>query len=259
MAGADAYDGVMQLSSPAALFLSLACAFAFGCSSSSGSGPVAGGGATSDAGAAASGSALNCAGLIECGASCAEEDAACSDACLAKGSPTAKAAVDKVVGCVNDNACTDSDCIQANCAAEIDACVAPPSGSGEPLTGATPAGSVPTDLVGKWHSRDDFYEFMADGTVARVTEGKVGGCKSSRLEKGTAVTEGANLTVYFTSSVFTLCDKPGNSAYTPKSEGFTYLVEPSTVGIRLVLASKTCSYTDPAAARFYCSTSYDKE
>ena len=230
-----------------------------GCSSTSTGGGAAPDGGSADGGAAAPGSALSCSGIIACGAACADNDTPCADACIAKGSPAAQEAVTNVVTCVTDNSCQDSACFETQCPTQIEACVASGNSGGEALTGSAPTGSVPADLVGRWHSYDDFYEFFADGTVARVTEGKVGSCKSSRLEKGTAVTEGTSLTVYFTSSVFTICDRPGNSDYAPNSKGFTYSVGPSNVGVKLVLTETKCRYSDPAAAAMYCTVGYDKE
>lgn len=239
----------------------LLCMLAVGCSASSNNAAGSGdGGAGGDGGTtAAPGSALTCSAIIECGSKCGDTDEACADACLAKGSPAAREAVTNIVTCVNDNACTDAACFEAKCPKQLEACVASGKTGGDALSGAAPTGNVPADLVGKWHSYDDFYEFMADGTVARVTEGKIGSCKSSRLEKGTAVAQGASLTLYFTSSVYTVCDKPGSSAYTPNSQGFTYTVGPSNVGMKLVLTETMCRYSDPAAAAQYCATPYDKE
>lgn len=234
---------------------------AAGCSSStSGASPsgTGGDGGTTTAG----GALLTCSGIIECGSKCADNDTACSNACIAKGSPAAKEAVNAVVTCFTDNACQDSACFQTKCPKQIEACVASGNGGGEAISGAAPMGNVPADLVGRWHSYDDFYEFSADGTVARVTEGKIGSCKSSRLEKGTAVAQGNTLTIYLTSSVTTICDKPGTGStnYVANSKGFTYTVGPSNVGTKLVLTeTTTCHYADPNLASQYCVVAYDKE
>ena len=251
----------MRLSTPGSVVAALLCALAAGCTAT-----TTGNGASAqqDAGASTGGgagtiNALSCAGIIDCGSKCADTDTACSDACVAKGSPEAKDAVDKVVACVNANACADAQCFQTNCPAELEACIAAGSSGGEALSGTAPTGSVPGDLVGKWHSYDDFYEFRADGTVSRVTESKVGSCKSTRLENGTAVTSGTTLTLYFTSSAVEICNKPGSSEYTPNSQAFTYSVAPSNVGTKLVLTEQKCRYSDPAAAAQYCTTGYDKE
>lgn len=252
----------MQLSTIlSATAATLLCMLAVGCSASNNATGNGDGGAGGDGGTttATPGSVLTCSGIIECGSKCADTDEACADACISKGSPAAKEAVTNIVKCVTDNACEDSACFEAKCPKELEACVTSGKPSGEAISGAAPTGNVPADLVGRWHSYDDFYEFMADGTVARLTEGKVGSCKSSRLEKGTAVAQGNSLTVYFTSSVYTVCDKPGSKAYTPNSQGFTFTVGPSNVGIKLVLTETMCRYSDPAAAAMYCATPYDRE
>lgn len=241
----------------------LLCMLAVGCSASSNNAAGGGdGGAGGDGGTTpAPGSVLTCSGIIECGSKCADTDDACSDACLAKGSPAANEAVTNIVKCVNDNACEDAACFEAKCPKQLEACVASGKTGGAALNGTAPAGNVPADLVGRWHSYDDFYEFMADGTVARVTEGKIGSCKSSRLEKGTAVAQGTTLTVYLTSAVTTICDKPGtgSTTYVANSKGFTYTVAPSNTGTKLVLTETQCRYSDPSLASQYCSVGYDKE
>lgn len=248
----------MRLSIFTTAAVALLSVISVGCSSSNSGASPSGGGA--DGGVtAAPGSALTCSAIIDCGSKCADNDEACANACVAKGSPVARDAVNAIVTCGTDNACQDSACYETKCPKQLETCIASGAAPGAPISGAAPTGNVPADLVGRWHSYDDFYEFMADGTVARLTSGKVGGCKTSRLEKGTAVAQGSSLTVYFTSSVYTVCDKPGSSAYTPNSVGFTFTVGPSNVGIKLVLTETNCRYTDPAAASQYCATAYDKE
>jgi hypothetical protein len=236
---------------------------AFGCSSSTkGSGASPDGGASAtDGGAGAAGPrALTCSGILDCAGKCAD-DKTCEDACLAQGSPAAQESVNGLVACAEKNSCQDSACFQENCGSELQACVASSSATGETLTGSAPTGNVPADLVGRWIGDDNVFEFSADGTVTFYTEVKTGSCKTTSLEKGTAVAEGTNLTLYFTSRVYKVCDTPGTQPYTAKSVPYVFRVDPATATLMPILHLKevNCRYSDPAAAEMFCSVGYDKQ
>jgi hypothetical protein len=235
--------------------------FSFGCSSTSkGSGASPDGGAASSDGGAAGPKALTCSGILACAEKCAS-DKACEDRCLAQGSPAAQESVNGLVTCADRNACLDATCFQTNCSAELTACVASSSASGEAFTGTAPTGNVPADLVGRWHSSDAVYEFRADGTASFYTEVKTSGCSTTSLENGTAVVDGTSLTIYFTSRAYKVCNTKGSEPYTPKTVPFTFSVETATTTGKPILRLQelNCRYSDPAAADMYCKTGYDKE
>lgn len=219
-----------------------------------------GGAAASEGGAGSSTRPLGCSGIFECATSCAEDDT-CEDKCLAQGSPASQDAAKGVVTCATDNSCQDAECLQTSCRTELQACVASTSAAGDTFEGDAPAGNVPSELVGKWHSRDDVYEFRADGTASYYTQANTSGCSTTSLENGTAVVSGDSLTIYFTSRVYKVCNTPGNEPYAPKSVPFTFRVDPATETLKPILRLKelNCRYSDPAAADMYCRVGYDKE
>lgn len=252
----------MALSFRTWALLMVTAAYASACtptagSSSGTSGPQGDAGTT----AATPPSPLSCSAIFTCAAACPDTDEACSDKCLAQGSPAAQSAANAVATCFTDHGCQDAECFKANCPSELQACVdSAKSGTSVPLTGAAPTGSVPSEMIGKWAARDVIWEFFADGTAKRLTEGKVGGCRSQRLESGSAVAAGATLTVYFTTTKVTICDAPGNSSnYQPNSEAFTWRAGKTTDGHPTLFLQETkCRYDDPKAAEFYCGTAFDK-
>jgi hypothetical protein len=246
---------------PAAALLGV---LSFACSpSTTGSGVAPDGGATTADGGASGASgarALSCSAIFDCAGACAD-DQACQDKCLAQGSPASQDAANGVVKCASDNACTDSDCLKTSCETELQACATSTSASGETFDGQAPMGNVPPELVGKWHSSDEVYEFRADGTASYYTQSKTSGCLTTSLENGTAVVNGESLTIYFTSRVQKVCDTQGSGAYTPKSVPFTFRIDPATETLKPILRLKelNCRYSDPAAADMYCRVGYDKE
>ena len=58
--------------------------------------------------------------IFQCAASCS--DSGGEDACFARGTPVAKAAITGVVSCYQTNACDSGDCVQTKCAPELSAC-----------------------------------------------------------------------------------------------------------------------------------------
>ncbi len=225
-----------------------------------GGAPTDGATAGGDGGAAGASGALTCGAILDCLGACASSDAACPDACVAKGSPPAKDAVTKLATCSNTNACADAPCLQSKCSAELQACVASASTGGTPLdSGVAPAGNVPAELVGKWYSYGVLFEFGADGSASRSTNVSTGGCTSTSLEKGTAVVAGTTLTTYFTSGIIKLCGSSSGDPYQPTTTSYTYRVETVDVGIVLRLSKQNCQYTDQASIDFYCTDGYDKK
>ena len=220
------------------------------------------GGTSADGGVGTgAGGALNCVGILDCASTCADTDTACADKCVARGTPTGKDAVVALSNCNTQNSCTDSACLQAKCATELQACLQSGTGGGQPLPdGAAPVtGNVPPELVGQWYSYGILFEFLADGSASRSNNVSTGGCNSTSLEKGTAVVSGTTLTIYFTSGLFKICGSTSHDPYTPTVEAFTYRVETTSVGVVLRLAKQSCQYTDQPSINLYCTDGYDKK
>lgn len=236
--------------------VALVGAFTFGCSSStSGASP---GGTGTSGGGTASGSALTCTGILECASKCADGDQPCEDACVAKGSPDAKAAVEDIVTCSTQNSCADEACFKANCSKELAACVKPPTG--QPLTGELPPGNVPSDLVGQWYSFGELWDFKADGSVIHGANVKTSGCNTSSNESGTAVASGEALSVYFKSGGVSLCGGSQMDPYAPNVTEFTYKISEGVngPGSKLSLTDKTC-LAKPGGSDFYCTNGFDRK
>ena len=202
------------LATPSLVILS--ALLAAGCTPSSSAAPGADGGAEGGGGGANDSVALTCPSILDCASKCAEGDSKCEDACLARGSPTAKDQVTSLVTCVTDNSCADSACFEANCQSELKACVAAPAnGGGQPL-GNVPPGSVPGDIVGSYASAS-FGEttrvtLRADGTGTYQTgsAARVGSCVTtdSFFYTGNAVVTSDTITIYAAAGVehrFTVC------------------------------------------------------
>lgn len=243
----------MRSSILAALLLG---AFAGGCSSTT-SGAAPDGGASSSGGSGTAANALSCNGVLECASKCGANDSACMDACVAKGTPDAKTAVAAIVTCIDTNKCEDAACFQQNCQAELATCVTP--ATGEAFAGTAPAGSVPADLVGKWYSFGELWEFRADGSMMHGDNVSTSGCNTSNVESGTAVVSGTTLTIYFTTGGISVCGGSQTEGYVPNTKAFTYRIDSGTTGLTLHLKEQNCRYSDPALADNYCSYGYDKQ
>jgi hypothetical protein len=149
---------------------------------------------------------VTCAAVADCASNCAENDQACEDACIAKGSPEARKLVSALTSCFQTNNCQDAACVQSKCSAEVQACVtqkAAASSSTSPSAGNTPKGNVPAELVGTWtHTSrlgNSSYTFNADGTLVRAMRVETNyGCPTitEYASTGTVVFDGPNLTVY---------------------------------------------------------------
>ena len=112
-----------------------------------GAGDVDGGVPPADAAAATK--PLSCVAIFDCANAC--NDDACGNACLARGSSEAQTDTLALAKCFSDHACTDAPCLQTNCQAEVDACLAQGQPMGTPLEeGGAVQGTVPASLVGSW-------------------------------------------------------------------------------------------------------------
>jgi hypothetical protein len=231
---------------------------ALGCSATSAAGPD--GGAPPDGAGPNDASALTCAGILECAGICGEEDEPCQQSCIAKGTPDAKTAVDAIVACITQFSCEDESCFRQNCSQELTDCVTPVAG--EPLSDAAPTGSVPGELVGKWYSHGELWEFRADGSLTHGGTVDTSGCSTGSLESGTAVASDGTLTVYFTEGGVSVCGGSSSETYTPNTKTFTYRL--STYSIDGVDRQKL-SLTDVACVQrnggddFYCIDGFDKQ
>jgi hypothetical protein len=81
---------------------------------------------------------LDCPGVFDCVAMCADGDDPCVEACVARGSEDAIALVEDVLVCAQMYGCTDEACLADNCSAELLACAGETGcdGAGKPeMTG----------------------------------------------------------------------------------------------------------------------------
>jgi hypothetical protein len=235
----------------------LAGAFAIGgCSSTtSASGTPDGGAANGN-----TESALTCIGILECASTCGDDNTPCEDACVAKGTPDAKTGIDAIVACIDKFSCNDETCFQENCSTELATCVKPAAGA--PLTGDAPAGNVPGDLVGKWYSHGELWEFRADGSVTHGGTVNTSGCSTGNLESGTAVASGDTLTVYFTEGGVSICGGDSSETYAPNTKTLTYKISTYHVdsGDRTKLSLTDVACVDAHNGDdFYCINGFDKQ
>ena len=121
-------------------------------------------------------SRLSCLSVLQCAGACPDQNAdACVEDCLNQTSESSQPVTLALVQCIADTECADSACIQAKCKSELSACVADEAAAaaqGEPSSGPTPTGKIPTELVGLWSqvglSSGMSFEFSADGTTTQV-------------------------------------------------------------------------------------------
>jgi len=137
------------------------------------------GGAAGFAGAPDDGtipSRLSCLGVLQCAGACPDENVdTCVEGCLNQTSESSQPVTEALVQCIADNQCADAACIQGKCKTELSDCVADDASvaaQGQPPSGQTPTGSVPSELVGLWSqvglSSGTSYEFSADGTTIQA-------------------------------------------------------------------------------------------
>lgn len=240
----------------------LLATFAVGCNSTSPGASASGGTPGTDGGAngGATESALTCVGVFDCAVKCPDNDDPCSDGCLAKGTPDAKASVDAIVACYTQFNCEDEACFSENCSATLDACVKPVAGKS--FTGDAPAGNVPAGLVGKWYSHGELWEFEVDGSVSHGSSVDTSGCATGSLESGTAVAGDDTLTIYFTTGGVSVCGGSSSEPYTANTQEFTYRL--STYQLddgpheKLSLTDVAC-VAKANGNDFYCINGFDKQ
>jgi len=209
--------------------------------------------AGTSSGAATQGNAapgVSCKEILDCVGACANNDDACVDACIAKGSPDAQAKATELKSCIAKNACNDNTCLQAKCSRELTTCAQD--------TGSAPAaakGSVPSDLVGSWDHNGTLIAFRADGAVHRQ-EAPYNGC-SQGYEDGVAVASGTSLTLSFTSGAILICGNPSGEAYKPVEEHYTYVIEAHPDGANGPYTVLTLTNTDCNPDTTVCTLGYD--
>jgi len=227
-----------------------------------------------DGGTAAAGSALSCLQILQCVADCASTDAACPDACAAKGTPDAQTQVGALADCINTQMCSDATCTQTKCGPSLSACVSAsaPQAQGKPLAaGDAPAqGSVPANLVGTWthtnYGATDRIVLNADGTGSfyRGIAGGAAGCVTldNSTETGVAVVSSDLITIYASdvTNVQKECSAPSTTTQgSPLVVQIAWnLKDPSTlVTVRVDCAEKYNN--DPSSIASYCRNELTKE
>jgi hypothetical protein len=168
-------------------------------------------------------SGSTCSEMVTCTQSCSEEDAACVDACVAKGSESAKQKYEALSICLHGTVCNgDVACMEEQCKYHIDACKADVAPTYEPPL-APGSGSVPPEFVGAWYSQSGSYvfNFKADGTYtetdAAATPGG-SGCTGSTVFSYEGI-------VQFKESTVTLSQT--NASKTTKTCSFTTTTKPT--------------------------------
>lgn len=108
------------------LFFAIA-ALLVGCTSTNGSSPSGGSG---DAGTGADG--LGREEVLDCAIACpADEDGGCPRACTDRATPAARTQLEALVQCDQAHSCNEAkECLDAQCSAEIDACLSTASSGG---------------------------------------------------------------------------------------------------------------------------------
>lgn len=219
-----------------------------GCTAASNAGSPNGAGAQGNGGAA---SGVSCKEILDCVGTCADNDDACVDACIAKGTPDAQAKANQLKSCIAKNACSDSTCLQSKCSAELTTCAQDTGSSAAPAKG-----SVPSDLVGSWDHNGTLIAFRADGAVHRQ-EAPYNGC-SQGYEDGVAVASGSSLTLSFTTGAILICGNPSGKPYTPVEEHYTYAIEAHPDGVNGPYTVLTLTNTDCNPDTTVCTLGYDR-
>jgi hypothetical protein len=87
---------------------------------------------------------LTCTGIFDCFNGCVDDDQACVESCTNEGSEQARAQVDAIAICMQDNQCAHNACVETSCASALNAC-----GFGETSDdGETPSSSNELDCNG---------------------------------------------------------------------------------------------------------------
>jgi len=97
---------------------------------------------------------LSCNEIFACFAECADGEQACIDDCFSQGNSASQNAVSAIGACVRENGCSDNDCVEANCAAQVRTCdddeggaLTPPSTPDAPSDPVVPAPSPAEDTL----------------------------------------------------------------------------------------------------------------
>lgn len=194
-------------------------------------------GGTEDAGSGGSGSGatFTCADILTCAEGCSDEDQeACEDACLARGSGAAQGAATALVSCITREACEDTACTQEKCASELAACVEQSAASADGGVGTPRGEALPVELVGSWStvsSQSAFnYDFAADGATifTGIIETHPTSTCTSRLEistRGVTTVNGDQLVYHRREGTHTstYCGgTPKTSSASPGDQSYTY-------------------------------------
>lgn len=231
----------------------------------------AGPGTGGDGGAAGASKSRNCQAVVQCAIACADADSACRNACLASGTDDGQAKAIALSNCLGANSCADSACVQSKCATELNACLVTPAPTGgQPITGAPPPGSVPSDFVGTWkrttYTGADDFTFNADGTASRkqIEVSSFAGCSNTVAFEyaGTVVFTPAHdgFTFYITTATNTssACGQSSSSAGT--TGAFDFTIEPIPAlgpGKDWFFNVQGCPVTAEVDKRIQCGGEYD--
>ncbi len=109
-------------------------------------------------------SQLGCKEVLDCSAACsASDDGGCTDACVARATPSAKDQLTALVQCDQTNGCnSDESCLQSKCATEIAACVSLVPGDGGTEGGG--GDDFPKKYVGKVTDSSNLGGMQLDST-----------------------------------------------------------------------------------------------
>ena len=216
--------------------ISIAMSLFAACSSADGGGSSGGGGGSG--GGADEGT--TCSQILACIGACTI--AACADTCVADGSNEAQDQINDLVGCIEQNACTDSACLAQHCNAQLATCNGDSGGGGGQQ--GTP---LPAQLVGTWdHTAAGVsitFQLTADGRVSKVAGLATGSgsCDSSFVFQydGIVQLSGDKLSFLPTTGSFTSygCDgtTPSNSGPRTDPEHFRFVLGSDAAGPLLQL------------------------
>jgi hypothetical protein len=106
--------------------------------------------------------ALDCKAVLDCAASCgADADGGCTQACIDRANPTARGQLVALTQCDQTNGCnSDATCLQASCAAELNACVTVTT----PTDGGVGPDDFPKKFTGKLRDQSNLAGEILDST-----------------------------------------------------------------------------------------------
>lgn len=213
------------------LGVALALMVLWGCTTTAQGASPGSSGSSGSSGSTPPASGDTCGQVLECASACA--DTACQDACVEKGSSSAKEKYQAASVCIQFAGCNnDTPCIEGRCKPQLDACRTDvPPKYVDPL--APGSGSVPADFVGTWISQSGnfLYTFKADGTYEETAGAATGGsCDLSTVFSTSGIVAFDTSTVIFSETSSTKktssCGAPDNvENLTPVSVQKAYLYE----------------------------------